>query len=349
MMTTAEYDQLKADISANGLFEPIIIHNGFILDGRNRYLACADLGITPEYETFDGDDPLAFVISKNLHRRHLNETQRAVVASKLANMNRGGDRPSKNDSTFESANLHNRNSFSQSEAAKQLNISPRLIASVKEIERKAPELLPQMERGEMTANEAIRTIKNQKREKDIAEQVTEIKANNYKPPEKLYEVIVIDPPWPYGTKYDANARRAANPYPEMSLDEIKAIKLPSANDCILWLWTTHKFMRYSFELLDEWGFRDVAILTWCKSKMGLGVWLRSQSEFCIMAVKGKPKVNLTNQTTVLNAPMREHSRKPDEFYSMVDELCVGYKIDWFSREHRDGWDAIIQGVFVDGI
>jgi N6-adenosine-specific RNA methylase IME4 len=337
MMTVTEYDQLKADISANGLLEPIVIYNGLILDGRNRYLACTDLGITPEYETFDGDDPVSFVISKNLHRRHLNETQRAVVASKLANMPK---------------HLHKTDMqicISQPEAAEKLNVSTRSVATIKEIERKAPELMPKLESGEMTANEAIKIIKNQKREKDIAKQVTEIKANNYKPPERLYEVIVIDPPWPYGTKYDANARRAANPYPEMSLDEIKAIKLPSANDCILWLWTTHKFMRYSFDLLDEWGFRDVAILTWCKSKMGLGEWLRSQSEFCIMAVKGKPKVNLTNQTTVLYAPMREHSRKPDEFYSMVDALCVGYKIDWFSREHRDGWDAIIQGGFVNGI
>ncbi len=337
MMSTAEYDQLKADISANGLLEPIVIYNGLILDGRNRYLACADLGITPEYETYNGDDPRAFVISKNLHRRHLNETQRAVVASKLANM------PKHLHKTDSSINL------SQTEAGNLLNISVPTIKRIKEIERKAPELLPKMERGEITANEAIKTIKNKKRKEDIAIQVEEIKANDYKPPEKKYDVIVIDPPWPYGTKYDANARRAANPYPEMSLDEIKAIKLPSANDCILWLWTTHKFMRYSFDLLDEWGFRDVAILTWCKSKMGLGAWLRSQSEFCIMAVRGKPKVNLTNQTTVLNAPMREHSRKPDEFYSMVDALCVGYKIDWFSREHRDGWDAIIQGGFVNGI
>jgi N6-adenosine-specific RNA methylase IME4 len=96
-------------------------------------------------------------------------------------------------------------------------------------------------------------------------------------------------------------------------------------------------MKYSFELLDNWGFRDVAILTWVKHKMGLGSWLRSQSEFCIMAVKGKPKVNLTNQTTVIYGKLREHSRKPDEFYKMVDELCVGYKIDWFSREKREGW------------
>ena len=151
-------------------------------------------------------------------------------------------------------------------------------------------------------------------------------------------MVVIDPPWPYGTEYDPNGRRAASPYPEMSLDEIKAIELPASDDCVLWFWTTHKFMRYSFDILDTWGFRDVAIVTWMKDRMGLGTYLRSQSEFCIMAIKGRPTINLTNQTTIINGKLKEHSRKPDEFYEMVNSLCVGYKLDYFSREKRSGWD-----------
>lgn len=166
----------------------------------------------------------------------------------------------------------------------------------------------------------------------------EIEGGEIAEPEGFYSVLVIDPPWPYGTKYDSDGRRAANPYPEMSLDELQAMELPAADDCVLWLWTTHKFMRHAFGLLDAWGFRDVAILTWVKDRMGLGTWLRSQSEFCIMAVKGRPTIHLTNQTTVIHGPMREHSRKPDEFYAMVDALCVGRKLDYFSREQREGWE-----------
>jgi N6-adenosine-specific RNA methylase IME4 len=159
-------------------------------------------------------------------------------------------------------------------------------------------------------------------------------------PEGTYSVIVLDPPWPYGTKYDPKSRRVANPYPEMSLEDIAALEIPAADDCILWLWTTHKFMRHSFPLLDAWGFRDVAILTWLKHKIGIGAWLRSQSEFCIMAVKGNPKVKLTNQTTIIQAKAKEHSRKPDEFYSLVESLCVGKKAEGFSREKRKGWTQI---------
>ena len=70
----------------------------------------------------------------------------------------------------------------------------------------------------------------------------------------------------------------------------------------------------------------------------MGDWLRGKTEHCILAIRGKPVINLTNQTTVLNAPLREHSRKPDEFYQMISDLCPGRKIDIFSRESREGWD-----------
>jgi len=134
MMTPAEYDQLKADILANGLLEPIILYDGFILDGRNRYMACKDLGIEPDFDTVDSD-PLTFVISKNLHRRHLNETQRAVVASKLANMQRG----ERTDLVSIDTKLSLEN------ASKLLNVGRASTARVREIERKAPELISKLD------------------------------------------------------------------------------------------------------------------------------------------------------------------------------------------------------------
>lgn len=194
-------------------------------------------------------------------------------------------------------------------------------------------------RGERPISNAemIKLLKTEKRIKEINQQRKDIENGAPSLPKGVFEVIVIDPPWEYGTEYDPQARRAANPYPEMSIEEIASLEIPSAENCVMWLWTTHKFMRYSFTLLDGWGFRDVMIVTWIKDRMGLGTWLRSQSEFCIMAVKGKPIIELTNQTTVINGKMREHSRKPDEFYSLVDGLCVGRKLDYFSREQRKGW------------
>jgi len=197
--------------------------------------------------------------------------------------------------------------------------------------------------GEKPITKALGELKLAERRTDIKRQKSDIASGKTKLPEGKYEIIVIDPPWRYSEKedagYDSNSFRGTTPYPTMSIDEIKKLKLPASNDCIVWLWTTQKHLKYAFGILESWGFEDKAILTWCKNKMGIGKWLRSKSEFCIMAVKGKPKINLTNQTTVLNADAREHSRKPDEFYSMVDELCIGRKLDYFSRESRKGWDS----------
>jgi len=158
-------------------------------------------------------------------------------------------------------------------------------------------------------------------------------------PRGKYSVIVIDPPWPYGTEYNSENRRIASPYPEMGLDEIMTLPVPFADDCIVFLWTTHRFMHDAYHILGTWELKPKVIITWVKNRMGMGVWLRSITEFCIMAVKGNPTINLTNQTTVINGKVREHSRKPDEFYNMVDSLCGGKKLDMFAREGRKGWRA----------
>jgi len=112
----AEFDQLVADIAANGLLEPIVLFEGRILDGRNRYRACEAADVPCEFRLFDGDDPAAFVVSLNLRRRHLSESQRAMVAAKLANMRQGA-----RTDLEHSANLHE---VSSSEAAATTSFTP---------------------------------------------------------------------------------------------------------------------------------------------------------------------------------------------------------------------------------
>jgi hypothetical protein len=77
------------NVKANDLLESIVVFKGKILDGRNRYRACLEAGIEPDFVDNSGDDPLNDVLSWNLHRRHLNESQRAWIEAKIANMPRG--------------------------------------------------------------------------------------------------------------------------------------------------------------------------------------------------------------------------------------------------------------------
>ena len=155
----------------------------------------------------------------------------------------------------------------------------------------------------------------------------------------LYDVISVDPPWQYGREYDAVSSRVASPYPEMSIEQIKAIELPFKDDAVLFLWTTHKFLPDSFEILKHWGFEYKATIVWNKEKMGMGAWFRMQCEFCQFAIKGTPFFNNTTERDIITEQRREHSRKPDSFFQMVNKVCTGKKLEYFAREKRNGWDV----------
>ena len=86
MMQDDEYERLKDDIAINGQLEPVVLYEGKVLDGRNRYKALCDIGLKTNFEEYQGDQPLSYVISKNLHRRHLEVGQRAMIATTVKPM-----------------------------------------------------------------------------------------------------------------------------------------------------------------------------------------------------------------------------------------------------------------------
>ena len=188
-------------------------------------------------------------------------------------------------------------------------------------------------------------IKKEKRINEIKEQVKDIESGKVPELKGLYNVISIDPAWNYEgenkniTSYDANGRRVANPYPEMSTQEIKDIKLPLLNDSVVFLWTTHKFLPDAFDILKNWNLDYKATLVWNKEKIGMGAWFRMQCEFCLVGIKGKPYWDNTTYRDIINEPRRQHSRKPDAFFDMVDKITLGRKLEYFSREKREGWDV----------
>lgn len=152
MLQGAAQDELREDVRKHGVREPIVFLGEAILDGRNRYMAARDLGIEYPRVEFEGDDPLAFVISTNLHRRHLSESQRAMVAAKLAKMERGGDMVSE-----QSANL--RNGPTQSDAAEMLNVSRRAVQTARKVENAGtPEIIGAVEDGRISVSLASKVV-----------------------------------------------------------------------------------------------------------------------------------------------------------------------------------------------
>jgi DNA modification methylase len=149
MVTGSDFEGLKEDIKENGLLNPVVLYEGKILDGRNRFRACQEIGQQPEFEDYEGDNPLEYVISLNLHRRHLNESQRAMVAARLANIQVGstGGR-----AKIDSANLQ---SQSRAEAAEKLNVSERSVNTAKKVQTKAiPEVQEKVNQGQLAVSAA---------------------------------------------------------------------------------------------------------------------------------------------------------------------------------------------------
>jgi N6-adenosine-specific RNA methylase IME4 len=218
--------------------------------------------------------------------------------------------------------------LSQSDAAKLLNVSAQSGRDAKVILSSAPDFAAKIEAGEMTVCQA-------KRKLDIQAQIESI--SKLQPIEGLFDVIVIDPPWQYDMKYDERRHRGASPYPEMSLEELRLLKVPAADNCILWLWATERFLCEARQLLEIWGFVYKGLLIWDKQRMGLGSFLRCQCEFCWLGIKGKPIWRPTALRNIISSPRTRHSEKPDAFYKMVNENFQGAKLDMFARKPREGF------------
>lgn len=341
-----EFSALVVDISRNGLREPIWVDGeDRIIDGRNRYRACLEAKIEPRYRTWRGKGSLVeFVLSQNLHRRHLTASQKACLATEILPALEREARERLVTSTGGAARQPKaklpeagEKGQARDKAAKATGVSPRYVSDAKKLKEEAPALYEKVRAGKATLQEAKQEVK-QARKAELAEQIIQ-EAEQF--PAGPFRVIVIDPPWKYDSRAQDITHRARSPYPDMGLDQIKGLPVHEMAhaDCVLWLWTTNAFIQQAFKCLDAWGFANKTVLTWVKDRMGTGDWLRGQTEHCLMAVRGKPTVTLTKQTTALVAPLREHSRKPDEFYALVESLCPGNKLELFAREQRDGWQS----------
>jgi N6-adenosine-specific RNA methylase IME4 len=160
-----------------------------------------------------------------------------------------------------------------------------------------------------------------------------------------YRVGTGDPAWPYEMREQDPSHRGVRPYPSMSIEQICALDVASlmAKDAIFFLWVPnfHLVQGVAATVLRAWGFEPKTLVTWVKNRAGNGDWLRSQTEQAVMATRGKPIVTLTNQTTVLHAPVRGHSVKPVEFYALVESVCPAPRYcELFSRgyRHSERWD-----------
>lgn len=163
-----------------------------------------------------------------------------------------------------------------------------------------------------------------------------------------YGVIMADPPWSFDNwSVGGNAKNAKAQYDCMPLADIERLPVGhlASGNAWLWLWATNPMLPEALRVMNAWGFRFVTAGTWVKRgntgklAMGTGYVLRSCSEPFLLGKVGEPSTFDRSVRSVIEAPRREHSRKPDEAYAIAETLFgPAYRADLFSRQTRDGWE-----------
>jgi len=195
---------------------------------------------------------------------------------------------------------------------------------------------------------------------DLAETLTDpdyVDLTNVVPINSGYKAILADPPWQFETYSEKGRQKSTdNHYHSISLDRLKDIELKRlcAKDCILFLWVVDHSLEVGLQLMEAWGFTYKTVgFTWVKTTrknkpeetpekwhFGLGYWTRANPEMCLLGTIGKPKRKAKNVRQLMVAPVREHSRKPDDIYKRIESLVDGPYLELFSRTNRPGWDSI---------
>lgn len=164
-----------------------------------------------------------------------------------------------------------------------------------------------------------------------------------------YGLIMADPPWVYENWSEkGEGKNAAQQYDLMDLEAIKAMRVGdiAAKDCILWLWATNPLLPQAFEVMRAWGFQFKTAGHWSKKTskgnqaFGTGYILRCAGEPFLIGTMGNPWT-AKNVRSVIEGPVREHSRKPDEAFAAAESLAGEVpRIEVFSRQERFGWDVM---------
>jgi N6-adenosine-specific RNA methylase IME4 len=336
-----DIDALAKSISELGLLHPIVVNrDGTLIAGERRLEACKKLDWKDVRVTVvDIEELVLGEQAENIDRKDFTVEEQVAIAQAVEDLI--GERRGRQNSNRQNFGELKEGRTDDFVARKAGFKNAETLRQAKVVVAAAEESPEKFGKAKADMNRTGRVNGPYKRVR-VALQAADIRAEPPPLPGKgPYRVIVADPPWPYEKRMEDPSHRGALPYPSMSIDQICAVATASIahQDCILWLWTTNHHMRESYVVLDSWGFQSKTILTWAKDRMGMGDWLRGQTEHCHLALRGKPTVTLSNQTTLLTAPTRVHSQKPSEFYDLVESLCPAPCYAYlFSRyRHNDKW------------
>ena len=154
----------------------------------------------------------------------------------------------------------------------------------------------------------------------------------------LFGVIYSDPPW----RLDNNVKSRAfeNHYPTMSTEEICALQIPAAKDCVLYLWATAPKLPDAIQVMTAWGFCYKTHLIWDKEAIGCGWWVRGQHELLLIGTRGHvrtppPELRISS---VVRSRRGQHSSKPDKIRDWIARCNPSARrLEMFARPYTEMW------------
>jgi N6-adenosine-specific RNA methylase IME4 len=372
-----ERQALEENILRDGCREPLVVWRGYdiLLDGHHRHEICRRHGI--EFAITDVDLPdreaaADWIDANQLGRRNLTPDQSALLRGRRYNrLKRAQGAPLGNANAAKQSGQNVHFERTAERLAREHGVDEKTIrrdgafanavdragALDPDLERKLvsgkgppkaavikaadlldrhPDRAREVLEGRRTTADVVREI----RRRETAERLNQIAVREAEAPTGLFDVIVIDPPWPMRKiERDCRPNQAEFDYPTMTEDELAGLRIPAAGDCHVWLWTTQRFLPLALALLDRWGLNYVCTFVWHKPGGFQPIGLpQFNCEFVVYARRGSPVFLDTKAfQTCFEAPRGRHSEKPEAFYAMVRRVTAGRRLDMFNRRRIEGF------------
>lgn len=370
-LTKDEFERLQKSIIDEGCRDPLIISDGEIIDGHNRYKICKDNNKsfkTKEKKFKDNNEKKIWIINNQLARRNLSNYDRTRLAlkqedifkeqsNKNLKLSLGKSKKGIVKGGLNSAHLKKeqtelkttdkRKERPRDKVAKVAKVGHDTVAKVKVIEREADdETKKKLSEQKITINKVYKDIIKARKREAIGKNGKDVPL-----PERKYSIIYADPPWNFKHYSDKGRDRSpANYYRLQSIEDLKKLKIKKLADdnCVLFVWVTHPFLEKALDVIRAWGFKyKTTGFTWVKKNKksdswfwGMGYWTRANSELCLIATKGSPQRKSSSVHSLICTKIEEHSKKPDIVKDKIVELMGDIpRIELFARTKTKGWDV----------
>ena len=373
-LDTTELSLLEESILEEGVRDAIVVWDGYIVDGHNRYDIITKHGITDYrivHKNFPDIEAVKIWIKKNqIGRRNIApflrgeyylevkewEEKRRLGKANIKAHQFGADAAFVNSQKPHINTTH--------DLAKTLSIGEQAASRIIQIHDKAPDLIKEKCRtGEMSIregyiatkvfetlpesdrNKAIELVENGEAKNLITARrlIQRENAKGIKPPEGKYQVLYADPPWEYDFGFDIHGA-ALRHYNTMTIDELAILPINNLADdnSVLFLWVTSPKLQDSFQIIEAWGFEYKTSFIWDKVKHVMGQYNSLRHEFLLVCTRGSyPKQSNTLHDSVLTIERsNNHSSKPIEFRNLIEDMYPGAaKIELFARDSEpiSGW------------